>query len=222
MTVIRGKVVTQKFDSSTNELEIFGKTLTEDLSGNYFFYPGKILRGPCIAIGDTGVFCCNNGKVCKEVISYLHPVPQQKSIVPEEEVFSVRPFQEYGFNILLRPQSREIDLYLGYIRLHSYPYSKEQLDSLVGYIGTNKVELDKLNYFVSVDVWGNEEAFAVGWHPKSIFHSAPVLNYREPLTPPMGVTEVARWLLDKFPLWEHVSFVYDRPTKVLTFTRNTL
>lgn len=40
--------------------------------------------------------------------------------------------------------------------------------------------------------------------------------------PPMGVTEVARWLLDKFPLWEHVSFVYDRPTKVLTFTRNTL
>lgn len=158
----------------------------------------------------------------KEVISYLHPVPQQKSIVPEEEVFSVLPFQEYGFNILLRPQSREIDLYLGYIRLHSYPYSKEQRDSLVGYIGTNKVELYRLNYFTSVDVWGNKEAFALGWHPKSIFHCAPVLNYREPLTPPMGVTEVARWLLDKFPLWEHVSFYYDRPTKVLTFTRNTL
>ena len=158
----------------------------------------------------------------KEIISYLHPVPQQKSIAREEEVFSKLPFQEYGFNILLRPQSREIDLYLGYVRLHTYPYSKEQLDSLVGYIGTNKVELGKLNYFTTVDVWGNEEAFALGWHPKSIFHRAPVLNYREPLTPPLGVTEVAQWLLDKFPLWEHVSFVYDRPTKVLTFTRNTL
>lgn len=161
-------------------------------------------------------------QIGEEIISYLHPVPQQKSIAREEEVFSKLPFQEYGFNILLRPQSREIDLYLGYVRLHTYPYSKEQLDSLVGYIGTNKVELGKLNYFTTVDVWGNEETFALGWHPKSIFHSAPVLNYREPLTPPLGVTEVAQWLLDKFPLWEHVSFAYDRPTKVLTFTRNTL
>lgn len=66
--------MTQKFDSSTNELEIFGKTLTVELSGNYFFYPRKILRGPCIAIGETGVFhgsgcviCCNNGKVCTEL-----------------------------------------------------------------------------------------------------------------------------------------------------------
>lgn len=33
---------------------------------------------------------------------------------------------------------------------------------------------------------GKEEAFALGWHPKSIFHSAPVLNYQEPLTPPLG------------------------------------
>ena len=54
----------QKFDSTTNELEIFGKTLTVELSGNYLFYPRKILRGPCVAIGDTGVFCCNDGKVC--------------------------------------------------------------------------------------------------------------------------------------------------------------
>ena len=57
----------QKFDSATNELEIFGKTLTVELSGNYFFYPRKILRGPCIAISETGVFCCNNGKVCTEL-----------------------------------------------------------------------------------------------------------------------------------------------------------
>lgn len=57
----------QKFDSTTNELEIFGKTLTVELSGNYFFYPRKILRGPCIAIGEHGVFCCNNGKVCTEL-----------------------------------------------------------------------------------------------------------------------------------------------------------
>jgi hypothetical protein len=67
MTVIREKVVTQKFNSSTNELEIFGKTLTVELSGNYFFYPRKILRGPCVAIGEHGVFCCNDGKVCTEL-----------------------------------------------------------------------------------------------------------------------------------------------------------
>lgn len=66
--------MTQKFDNATNELEIFGKTLTVELSGNYFFYPRKILRGPCIAISETGVFhgsgciiCCNNGKVCTEL-----------------------------------------------------------------------------------------------------------------------------------------------------------
>ena len=29
----------QRFNSTTNELEIFGKTLTVELSGNYFFYP---------------------------------------------------------------------------------------------------------------------------------------------------------------------------------------
>lgn len=65
-------------------------------------------------------------QIGEEIISYLHTVPQ----------------------------SREIDLYLGYVRLHTYPYSKEQLDSLVGYIGTNKVKLGKLNYFITVDVWG--------------------------------------------------------------------
>lgn len=67
--------MTQKFDSATNELEIFGKTLTVELSGNYFFYPRKILRGPCIAIsesaehlaGPTRIFCCNNGEVCTEL-----------------------------------------------------------------------------------------------------------------------------------------------------------
>lgn len=57
----------QKFDSATNELEIFGKTLTVELSGDYFFYPRRIFRGPCIAISETGVFCCNNGKVCTEL-----------------------------------------------------------------------------------------------------------------------------------------------------------
>ena len=78
MTVIKEKVVIQKFDSSepalahswdssTNELEIFGKTLTVELSGGYFFYPRKILRGPCVAIGDHGVFCCNNGQVCTKL-----------------------------------------------------------------------------------------------------------------------------------------------------------
>lgn len=57
----------QKFDSATNELEIFGNTLTVELSGDYFFYPRKKLRGPCIAISETGVFCCNNGEVCTEL-----------------------------------------------------------------------------------------------------------------------------------------------------------
>ena len=57
----------QKFDSATNELEIFGNTLTVELSGDYFFYPRKILRGPCIAIGEHWVFCCNNGKVCTKL-----------------------------------------------------------------------------------------------------------------------------------------------------------
>lgn len=57
----------RKFDSATNELEIFGKMLTVELSGNYFFYPRKILRGPCIAIGEHGVFCCNNGEVCTKL-----------------------------------------------------------------------------------------------------------------------------------------------------------
>lgn len=57
----------QKFNSSTNELEIFGETLTVELSGGYFFYPRKILRGPCVAIGEHGIFCCNNGKVCTKL-----------------------------------------------------------------------------------------------------------------------------------------------------------